>query len=179
MAAVQFMCAKIGMVTGEGLAGVLKRHYRSKVLYVAVGLLVIANTINAGAEIGAIAAAINLLSPVSPSLLIIPISVLIVIVQVWGNYRLIANTFKWLGLSLIAYIGAAIFAHPSPRQVLHSTFVPELKFDAQFLSVLVAIFGTTISPYLFFWQANQEVEEDIALGKNTVAERKGASKAEL
>jgi NRAMP (natural resistance-associated macrophage protein)-like metal ion transporter len=179
MSAVQFMCAKIGMVTGEGLAGVLKRHYRSRVLYPAVLLLVIANTINAGADIGAIAASINLLLPVPPRLLIVPISILIVVVQTWGSYRFIAKTFKWLTFSLLAYIGSAFFAHPNLRDVMHATFVPELKLDSQFLSVLVAIFGTTISPYLFFWQANQEVEEDIAHGKRTLAERKGASKAEL
>ena len=179
MAAVQFMCAKIGMVTGEGLAGVLRRHYRPKILYAAVCLLIIANTINAGADIGAIAAAINLLAPISPRLLIVPISILIVAVQIWGSYRLIANAFKWLALSLVAYIGSAFFAHPNPREVLQATFVPTFKLDSQFLSVLVAIFGTTISPYLFFWQANQEVEEEIAKGKRTLEERKGASTAEL
>lgn len=179
MSAVQFMCAKIGMVTGEGLAGVLKRHYRSRILYAAVFLLVIANTINAGADIGAIAAAINLLVPFPPRLLILPIAVLIVVVQIWGSYRFIANTFKWLTFSLLAYIGSSFFAHPNWYEVLHATLVPALKLNAQFLSVLVAIFGTTISPYLFFWQANQEVEEDIARGKRTLAERRGSTAAEL
>ena len=179
MSAVQFMCAKIGMVTGEGLAGVLKRHYRSRILYAAVFLLVIANTINAGADIGAIAAAINLLFPISPQLLILPISIVIVVVQVWGSYRFIANTFKWLTFTLLAYIGSSFFAHPNWPEVLHATFVPKVRLDSQFLSVLVAIFGTTISPYLFFWQANQEVEEDIAHGKKTIAQRRGSTSAEL
>ena len=179
MAAVQFMCAKIGMVTGEGLAGVLKRHYRSRILYPAVLFLVIANTINAGADIGAIAAAVNLLVPIPPHLLIIPIAVLIVVVQVWGSYQFIANTFKWLTFTLLAYVGSAFYAHPNWGEVLHATFVPHFKLDTQFLSIIVAILGTTISPYLFFWQANQEVEDDIAHGKRTLAARKGATKAEL
>jgi NRAMP (natural resistance-associated macrophage protein)-like metal ion transporter len=179
MAAVQFMCAKIGLVTGEGLAGVLKRHYRPGILYPAVLFLVIANTMNAGADIGAIAAAVNLLIPVSPHLLIVPIAVLIVVVQVWGSYKFIANIFKWLTFSLLAYIGSAFYAHPNWREVLRATFLPQFKLDGPFLSALVAILGTTISPYLFFWQANQEVEEDIAHGKRTLAARKGATKAEL
>jgi NRAMP (natural resistance-associated macrophage protein)-like metal ion transporter len=179
MSAVQYMCAKIGMITGDGLAGTLKRHYRSGILYPAILSLVVANTINAGADIGAIAAAINLLIPVSPSLLIVPISVLIVVVQVWGSYKLIANIFKWLTFSLLAYIGSAFFAHPHWPEVLRATVAPQFKMDSEFLSIIVAIFGTTISPYLFFWQADQEVEEDIAHGKRSLAARKGATKAEL
>src|SRR5262249_7359470 len=89
------------------------------------------------------------------------------------------NIFKWLTFSLLAYIGSAFYAHPNWREVLRATFLPQFKLDGQFLSALVAILGTTISPYLFFWQANQEVEEDIAHGKRTLAARKGATKAEL
>jgi NRAMP (natural resistance-associated macrophage protein)-like metal ion transporter len=179
MATVQFICAKIGMVTGQGLAGVLKKHYAHAILFPAVIALVIANTFNAGADIGAIAAAINLVVPIPPKFLIVPISVLIVVVQIWGSYRLLANIFKWLSLSLIAYAGAAYFAHPTVAEVLRGTLIPTIRFDSKFLSVLVAILGTTISPYLFFWQASQEVEEDIASGKKTVASRKGASDDEL
>ncbi len=179
MSAVQFMCAKIAMVTGEGLAGVLKRHYRSWVLYPAVFVLVIANTVNAGADIGAIAAAINLLFPISPGRLIVPISLMIVAIQVWGSYRFISNAFKWLAFTLIAYIGAAFLSHPDMREVLRATFVPQFTMNSEFLSLVVALFGTTISPYLFFWQANQEIEEEIAHGKHSLAQRKGASKREL
>jgi NRAMP (natural resistance-associated macrophage protein)-like metal ion transporter len=179
MATVQFICAKIGMVTGKGLAGVLKKHYAHGILFPAVIALVIANTFNAGADIGAIAAAINLVVPIPPTFLIIPISVLILVVQIWGSYRLLASIFKWLSLSLVAYAGAAYFAHPTVGEVLKGTLIPTIRFDSKFLSVLVAILGTTISPYLFFWQASQEVEEDIAAGKKTVASRKGASDDEL
>ena len=179
MATVQFICAKIGMVTGRGLAGVLKKHYPRWVLIPAVMALMIANTFNAGADIGAIAAAINLVAPIPPTVLIIPISIAILMGQFWGSYRLLAAVFKWLTLSLVAYIAAAYFAHPNAVEVLKGTLIPTIRFDSKFLSVLVAILGTTISPYLFFWQASQEVEEDIAAGKKTVAARKGAGDDEL
>jgi NRAMP (natural resistance-associated macrophage protein)-like metal ion transporter len=179
MAAVQFVCAKVGMVSGMGLAGVLRRHYSRPLLYVAVTGLVVANTINAGADIGAIAAATNLLIPVPVALMIIPIALLILALQVWCSYRLISNIFKWLTLALFAYIGAAFFAKPNAAEVLKATLIPTFHFDARFLSTLVAILGTTISPYLFFWQASQEVEEEISMGRRTLQQREGATDAEL
>jgi NRAMP (natural resistance-associated macrophage protein)-like metal ion transporter len=179
MSAVQFICAKVGMITGEGLAGVLRKHYSLKILYPAVFALVVANTINAGADLGAIAAAINILLHIPVNLSIVPITFTILAVQVWGSYRRIAAIFKWLTLSLLAYVGAAMFAHPNLREVLRSTFVPHFTLDSKFLSVLVAILGTTISPYLFFWQASQEVEEEIAHGRTRLKQRKGATKSEL
>jgi NRAMP (natural resistance-associated macrophage protein)-like metal ion transporter len=179
MAAVQFTCAKLGMVTGKGIAGVLREHYSKKVLYPAVFALVLANTINAGADIGAIAAAINLLVPIRAGTIIVPIAVVILALQVWGSYRLIANTFKWLTLALFAYIGAAFFAHPRLGEVFRNTFLPHLMFSSHSMAVLVAILGTTISPYLFFWQASQEVEEQIEMGRKRLWERKGATDAEL
>lgn len=179
MAAVQLICAKVGMVTGMGLAAVLRRHYSRSLLYVAVLGLVIANTINAGADIGAIAAAINLLIPVPIAAMIVPIALIILAVQIWGSYRLIAKIFTWLTLALFAYIGSAFFAKPNWAEVLKGTLIPTISFNAQFLSTLVAILGTTISPYLFFWQANQEVEEEISMGRRTLAQRKGATDAEM
>src|SRR6266446_286730 len=179
MVAVQLTCARIGMVSGMGLASVLRRHYSRSLLYLSVFGLVVANTINAGADIGAVAAAINLLIPVPIAAMIMPIGLLIVALQIWGSYRLIAKTFKWLTLALFAYVGSAFFAKPDLVQVLKATFIPRLSFDATFLSMLVAILGTTISPYLFFWQADQEVEEEISFGRVTRAQRKGASDAEM
>jgi NRAMP (natural resistance-associated macrophage protein)-like metal ion transporter len=179
MAAVQFICAKIGMVTGRGLAGVLRKHYSIWILYPAVFALVVANTINAGADIGAIAAAMNLLVKIPAPVFVIPVSLLILSIQIWGSYRNIGAIFKWLTLSLLAYVGSAFFARPDWAEVLRNTFAPPLQLNAKFLAILVAIFGTTISPYLFFWQASQEVEEDIAKGKKTVASRQGATKREL
>lgn len=178
MAAVQYSCAKIGMVSGVGLAGVVRQHYPRKLLYAAVVLLMVANTINAGTDIGAIAAAIHLLVPIPITVMIVPITVAIAAFQVFGAYRLIERVFKWLTLSLFAYIGSALFAHPDPVQVLRNTFIPTVRLDATFLSTLVALLGTTISPYLFFWQASQEVEEESDMGRN-YAERLGASDEEL
>src|SRR5229473_2810333 len=179
MAAVQLICARIGMVSGMGLSAVLRRHYSRSLLYLAVSGLVIANTINAGADIGAIAAAINLLVPLPIAALIVPVGLVILALQIWGSYRLIARTFKWLTLALFAYLGSALYAKPDAIQVLKATFIPRLSFDPTFLAMLVAILGTTISPYLFFWQADQEVEEEISFGRVTLAERRGASDAEM
>jgi NRAMP (natural resistance-associated macrophage protein)-like metal ion transporter len=150
MASVQFICAKVGMVTGRGLAGVIRNHYPKPILYGAVLALLIANTINAGADIGAIAAAINLLVPIRITVLIVPITVVILILQIWGSYSLIVRVFKWLGLALVAYVGAALMARPNVHEVLRGTFFPRIAWNSQYLSTLVAIFGTTISPYLFF-----------------------------
>jgi len=179
MAAVQFICAKIGMVSGMGLAGVLRKHYPRWVIYVAISLLVIANTINAGTDIGAIAAAINLLAPIPAIALVMPIAVVIVTLQIWGSYHLIVRLFKWLTLTLFAYIVAAFLAKPHWGEVLKATFIPTVRFDHQYLMTLLAILGTTISPYLFFWQASQEVEEELRMGRTTLKEREGATDREL
>src|SRR2546421_4841224 len=179
MIAALLTCARIGMVSGMGLAAVLRRHYARNLLYLTVIGLVIANTINAGADIGAIAAAINLLVPVPIVALVVPIALTILALQIWGSYRLIARTFKWLTLALFAYVGAAVFARPDWLEVIKATFIPKLSFNSNFLAMLVAIFGTTISPYLFFWQADQEVEEEISFGRVTRAQRRGASDAEI
>ena len=179
MASVQFMCAKIGMVSGRGLGGVLKQHYPRPLLYAAVFALVAANVLNAGADVGAIAAGFNLLFPVSPRLLIVPIGFFIIALQMWGSYRLIANIFKALSLVLCTYIFAAFFARPNLIEVLRGTLIPSFAWNRDYLMLIVGILGTTISPYLFFWQSNQEVEEDIAAGKTTLARRKGATSAEL
>lgn len=179
MSVVQFICAKVGMVSGRGFAGVLRHYYPRKVLYPAVLCLVIANTINAGTDIGAIAAAINLLIPIPTTILIIPIALTIVGLQIWGSYRLIVKVFKWLTLSLFAYIAAAFLASPQWDQVLKATFIPEMRFDSKYLLTLVAILGTTISPYLFFWQASEEVEEEVNEGRRTVLQRKGATDREI
>ena len=179
MSVVQFLCAKIGLVSGMGLAGVLRNHYSRWLLYPAVFLLLIANTINAGTDIGAIAAAFNLFVPIPIAFMIVPIGLLIVALQFWGSYRLITRVFKWLTLALFAYVGAAFLAKPNWGQVIRATFIPQFTFDKTYLVTVVAIFGTTISPYLFFWQASEEVEEEISMGRKTLREREGATFAEL
>lgn len=176
---IQFICAKIGMVTGMGLARVLRKHYSRPLLYAVVTGLTIANTINAGVDIGAIAAALNLLIPIPIVMMIVPVTIIILVLQIWGSYRLIARVFKWLTVALFAYILSAFFAHPAWHDVLRGTLVPSVRFDSQFLSIIVAVLGTTITPYLFFWQADNEVEEEISMGRRTLAQRRGATKTEL
>ncbi len=179
MAAVQYICARIGLVTGKGLGSVLNKQFPKYIAYAAVFALVVANTVNAGADIGAIAAALNLLVPIHAVALVLPVAMLLLIVQIWGSYKTISSIFKWLALSLFAYVGAALFAHPKAIEVLAGTFIPRIHLDASYLTTLVALLGTTISPYMFFWQATQEVEEDIALGRRFHWQRKGTTAAEL
>jgi NRAMP (natural resistance-associated macrophage protein)-like metal ion transporter len=180
MAVVQFVCAKIGMVTGTGLAGVLRKHYPRWLLYFAVTGLVAANTINAGADIGAIAAATNLLLPSLPiEAVVAPVALAIVALQIWGSYRLVANVFKWLTLTLFAYIAAAFLSRPRWGEVLRATLVPHFSADGKYITTLVAILGTTVSPYLFFWQASEEVEEEVSMGRKTLRAREGATRKEL
>lgn len=179
MAAVQFSCAKIAMVTGRGLSGVLRKHYPRPLLYGAVFFLFIANTLNVGADLGAIAAAVQLLLPVPFWPVLVGVFVVILALQIMGSYALIANVFKWLTLVLFAYIATAFMVHADMAQVIHSTLIPHITPSKDFISTLVAILGTTISPYLFFWQTNQEIEEEKHEGKSTLEERQGASKEEV
>ena len=179
MAGVQFICAKIGMVSGKGIAGVLRERYSPKLLYAVVATLMIANTINAGADLLAIAAGINLLVPVPVAALVGPVGFAILAVQVWGSYRLLVKIFKWLTLSLFGFIAAAILARPDWSEVLRGTFQPAISSEPAFLAMLVAILGTTISPYLFFWQATQAVEEDRAHGRRHLWRRRGATDEDL
>lgn len=179
MTSVQLTCAQVGMVSGRGLAGVLRTWYPKAVLYPALVGLLIANTLNAGADIGAIAEAFGLVVPINAAWLYIPVALVILALQVFGSYRLIARIFKWTALSLLAYIGAGLLAGPDWSQVARHTLVPTIRFDRMFIMTVVAVLGTTISPYLFFWQSNQVVEEEIQEGRTTVASRRGATDAEL
>lgn len=180
MTAVQYVCAKVGLVTGKGLAGVLREHYPRWLLYPTVVALFVANTINVGADLGAIAASVNLLVPAIPPLpLVVPIALGILVLQVFGSYRLIARVFQWLAVVLVAYVGAAVLARPDVGQVLAGTFLPKLSLDGTFVTALVAILGTTISPYLFFWQASHEVEDERSVGRTRLWQRRGATDKEL
>lgn len=179
MSAIQYISAKVGIVSGRGLAGALRLHYPRALMYPAVLALVIANTINAGADIGAIAAAINLVVPVAPIVFVVPVGLGIVALQVLGSYQLIARVFKWLALTLLAYIGASLLARPDWLDVLRGTVIPTIRLDPAYVAILVALLGTTISPYLFFWQASQEVDEQIDMGRKRLWQRQGASRTEL
>jgi NRAMP (natural resistance-associated macrophage protein)-like metal ion transporter len=178
MSAVQLMCARLGLVTGLGLAGVIRRRYSRWVLWGACALLVIANVINIAADLGGMAQATRLVTG-APVAIMVPIfGLVLVALLMWSSYRTIARVFKWLTLVLLAYVLTAFVAGVDWRLALLATIMPRMEWTRAFFSVLVAILGTTISPYLFFWQAAQEVEEERAMGRN-LAHRRGATAQEL
>jgi len=179
MSAVQLMCARLGMVTGRGLAGVVRRRYPPAISWIACALLIIANVFNIGADLGGMAEASEMVTGVNRFIWTPLYAVLIVSMLFWSSYRGIARIFKWLTLVLFAYVITAFLAHPDWKMVLNSTFIPKLEWSRSYLAVLVAVLGTTISPYLFFWQSSVEVEEERAIGRRSVGARKGATPAEL
>jgi NRAMP (natural resistance-associated macrophage protein)-like metal ion transporter len=179
MCAVVYLSAKLGQVSGKGLFKVIKDHYPRWILYPALVGVLIGNTIEAGADIGGMAAAIGVLVPVPLPFIIVPVTLSIFALQVWGSYTLIRNVFRWLALTLLAYVGAAVLARPDLSAVIKGTLVPTVRFDREFLSLLVAVIGTTLSAYLYTWQSNQEVEEEIAKGRRRLWQRKGATDEEL
>ncbi len=159
MCAIQEISARIGRVTGKGLAGVIRQHYSRPILYTLVSLLLIANTINIGADLGAMAAAVNLLIGGPTFLYVGVFAIVSVLLEVFIRYSRYVSVLKWLTLSLFAYVGTAFVVHVPWVSVAHDLFVPRISLDVGFLTVVVAVLGTTISPYLFFWQASEEVEE--------------------
>ena len=162
MATIQIMCGRLGMVTGRGLSGVVRRRYSKWVLWGACFLLIVANVINIAADLGGMADATKMLTGVS-ALVWTPIFTAIIISFLfWSSYRQIARIFKWLTLVLLAYVATAFFAGVDWRRALLATVRPELTWSRDYLAVLVGVLGTTISPYLFYWQASQEVEEERA-----------------
>ena len=163
MICIQEMCGRIGLVTRQGLAGVIRRHYSRRLLIGAVALLFIANTINVGADLGAMAASIRLLLPWAPTApLTVLIACAVLALEIFVPYRIYAQALKVLALSLLAYIVTGIFIGGDWRELLLDTLVPHIQFNASYLTLVVALIGTTISPYLFFWQASEEVEEEDA-----------------
>ena len=179
MAAVQLMCARVGMVTGRGLVGALRQRLPSGVILIgALGLLA-ANTMNIGADLSAMADAAELFTGINSHLWVLVFGGGIAWATVRLRYAVLARALKWLTLSLFAYVACAFYVGPDWHAVLRATALPSLPTGSRMWSTLVAILGTTISPYLFFWQASQEVEEERALGRETVQARRGASYTEL
>jgi NRAMP (natural resistance-associated macrophage protein)-like metal ion transporter len=178
MVSVQMMCGRLGMVTGRGLAGVIRRRYSKWILWGACSLLIVANVVNIAADLGGMADATQMVTGVN-SLLWTPVyTALIISFLFWSSYRQIARIFKWITLVLLAYVIAAFFAGVDWRQALLATLIPHPVWSRDYVEVIVGILGTTISPYLFFWQASQEVAEERAMGR-TLAQRKGATPEEL
>ncbi|MEY4722909.1 MAG: hypothetical protein RLZZ324_422 [Candidatus Parcubacteria bacterium] len=168
MIAIQEMCGRIGMVTGEGLATVIKRRYPRPILVGAITLLFAANAINIGADLGAMASATQLLFGLPTVLWLIVITASSLLLEIFVTYAAYARFLKYLTFSLLAYVVAAFVIHQDWGAIAYSTFVPAFSFDRAYLLNIVAILGTTISPYLFFWQSDQEVEEDRESGRVAV-----------
>ncbi|MDQ3099192.1 MAG: divalent metal cation transporter [bacterium] len=180
MSVVQEMCARIGLVTGRGLAGTIRINYPQKVLYVCTALLFIANTLNLGADFGAMAQAVELVFPgLNFYVLVIFFGVLCLLLQVYTSYEQYAKYLKWMALVLLSYVFSALLISIDARELLKATFIPSMTFSRDQIFLITAILGTTISPYLFFWQTSQEIEEEILKGKTSVKLREGATKDEI
>jgi Mn2+/Fe2+ NRAMP family transporter len=179
MYVVVYLSAKLGRVYGKGLFAVIRDRYPRWLLYPLMLGAAAGNLIEAAANLGGIGASLNLLVPVPIPLIVIAAAVVILALQWWGSYALLRNVFKWLTLALLAYVAAAIMAKPDIGEVVSGTLVPRMQFNGEFLSMIVACIGTSLSAYIYTWQSNQEVEEQIEEGKRTVAQRRGASGREL
>jgi NRAMP (natural resistance-associated macrophage protein)-like metal ion transporter len=179
MFAVVYLSSKVGQVAGRGLFEVIREHYSRPILYFLLVTALIGNTIEAAADIGGMAAALNLLVPLPLPIIVVAITLTILGLQIWGSYRLIRDVFRWLALALLAYIGSAFLVKPELLPTLRGTFIPTIHFDKSSLEILVAVMGTTLSAYLYSWQSNQDVEEDISMGRRRLSDRMGTTKAEL
>ena len=179
MAAVQLICARVGLVTGRGLAAANRSHYPRPFIYVACLLLLVANVFNIAADLSGMAGVTHMLIGV-PALVSVPIvGALILIITIYSTYATFARYLKWLTAVLLAYVVTAFLAKPDWGQVALATLMPRLQWDSLYVTTMVAVLGTTISPYLFFWQASHEVEEEKAQGRRSLAERRGATAHEL
>lgn len=179
MSIVQEMCARIGLVTGRGLAGNIRMHFSKRVLYVSTLLLFAANVFNIGADLGAMAKAVQLLQPsIDYNALVIGFALFCLVLQIFLPYVRYARYLKWLALVLLAYVASAFLAHLNWGEVLKAAAIPSMQFNKEQLLLVTAILGTTISPYLFFWQTSQEVEERKLEGRtNAVSDHRPNPKA--
>lgn len=173
MYVVVYVSAKLGQVYGKGLFAIVRDRYPRWILYPIVLGAFVGNVIEAAANLGGIGAALNLLVPLPISTIVVGAAVAILAFQIFGSYTLLRNIFRWLALALFAYVAAAILAKPDPYEILRGTFIPHVRFDADFLSMIVACIGTSLSAYIYTWQSNQEVEEEIAQGRHSLQQRKG------
>ncbi|MFA7209536.1 MAG: divalent metal cation transporter [Parcubacteria group bacterium] len=160
MLAIQEVCARIGIVTNRGLAGVLQKHYKKKIVSSAVLLLIVANVANIGADLGAMAASLQLLMPVNFYAAAIFFALLTIILEIFIGYHMYAKFLKWLAISVLAYVATGFIVHPAWREVFSFAFIPQITFSKEYIFAMIAVFGTSITPYLFFWQTSGEVEEN-------------------
>jgi NRAMP (natural resistance-associated macrophage protein)-like metal ion transporter len=179
MAFVQMMCARIGMVSGRGLAGALHKKFPRPVILVAALALFAANSINVGADLAGMADAAAMFAPVNSHIFVVIFGIGISLATIFFRYHQIAAILKWLALVLFAYVVTGFIAHPDWSKVAHAAFIPRWPKNHGEWGTLVAILGTTISPYLFFWQASQEVEEEKSKGRRMLVRRLGATRGEI
>lgn len=166
MYTIQEMCGRIGLVTGSGLGKIIKNKYSKKVMLLLAGLLLFSNMINIGADIGAMAHSLRLLFPQIPvSVAITSFALFILLSQIFIPYEKFVKVLKYTALSLFAYIATSVIVGGNVQNLLYSTFIPHIEFTTDYATMFVAIFGTTISPYLFFWQVSEEAEEAVLSGK--------------
>ena len=160
MVAIQEACARIGAATGKGIAAAVKERYRRPVLYSVLALVVIANTINIGADLGAMGAVTQLLLPGGFAVYTLFFAALILILEIFTSYKVYARILKWFALALLSYIATAVLVTEPWGEILRATFLPSIQFNFAFLFIITGVIGTTISPYMFFWEASEEVEEE-------------------
>lgn len=159
MMGIQEACARIGMVTGKGIAAIVKENYNRRILYAVVALVVVANVINIGADIGAMAAAARLIVPLPFAVWTLVFTASILVLEIYTTYKVYARILKWLALSLLSYPITVFIVHMPWITVLKATFIPHIEFTFAFFFIITGVLGTTISPYMFFWETSQEVEE--------------------
>ena len=179
MYVVVYLSAKIGQVYGKGLFACIRDQFPRWVLIPMVILAFTGNIIEAAADLGGIGAALNLLIPLPIPAIVVGTAAVIFAIQYFGSYTLIRHIFRWLALILFAYVAAAILAKPDPIEILRATFIPQIQPDAEFLALVVACIGTSLSAYVYTWQSNQEVEEQIAIGRRQLWQRRGATRREM
>ena len=179
MYGVVYLASKLGKVYGKGLFAAVRDRFPRAVLYPILLGGIIGNVIEAAADLGGIGAALNLYVPLPVPAIVAIVAVVIFALQWFGSYTLLRRVFRWLALALFAYIAAAVMARPDLMEVLRGTFMPTIAFDPEFLAILVACIGTSLSAYIYTWQSNQEVEEEIAEGKRRWWQRRGASFREM
>jgi NRAMP (natural resistance-associated macrophage protein)-like metal ion transporter len=179
MAVIQGMCARIAMVNGEGLAAIVRKTLPRWLAYSLACLVIVANTFNVGADIGGMAAAAHLIVPIPHEAMVFLFGIGLIAAQIWLAYAVIERIFKWLTLSLFAYVVTAFVVHPPWKEVLLRLAVPEVHLNAAWLSTVVGVLGTTITPYLFFWQSSLMIEQEKEEGKKTIKARRGTDERSL